>query len=155
MKLIIRQKIVSWFDSYNVYDENGNVVYIIKGKLAWGHKFVICDANGIELGCINERIITFLPEFEIYKNNLKVGAIKQKLSVFKPKYTCDLNDYEIDGDFLGLNYEVKKSNNVVATVTKKFFSITDTYTIDCQKEDAFNILLIVVAIDAVNCGNNS
>lgn len=155
MKLIIKQKIISWFDSYNVYDEDGNVAYVIKGKLAWGHKFVIYDAKGKELGCINEKMITLLPVFEIYKDKNKVGFIKQKFTVWKPKYTCDLGDYEIDGDFWELNYKIKKSGIEVASVHKKFFSITDTYTIECPKEDAFDILLIVVAIDAINCSRNS
>ena len=154
MKLIIKQKIISWFDSYNVYDENDNVVYVVKGKLAWGHKFVIFDASGKELGCINEKIISLLPTFEIYKGKEKIGLIKQKLTLWKPKYTFDLDEYEIDGDFWGLNYKIKKSGNEIASINKKFFSITDTYTINSSKEDAFNVLLIVVAIDAANCVNN-
>ena len=154
MKLIIKQKIISWFDSYNVYDENDNVVYVVKGKLAWGHKFVIFDASGKELGCINEKIISLLPTFEIYKGKEKIGLIKQKLTLWKPKYTFDLDEYEIDGDFWGLNYNIKKSGNEIASINKKFFSITDTYTINSSKEDAFNVLLIVVAIDAANCVNN-
>ena len=154
MKLIIKQKIISWFDSYNVYDENDNVVYVVKGKLAWGHKFVIFDASGKELGCINEKIVSLLPTFEIYKGKEKIGLIKQKLTLWKPKYTFDLDEYEIDGDFWGLNYNIKKSGNEIASINKKFFSITDTYTINSSKEDAFNVLLIVVAIDAANCVNN-
>lgn len=154
MKLIIKQKIISWFDSYNVYDENDNVVYVVKGKLAWGHKFIIFDASGKELGCINEKIISLLPTFEIYKGKEKIGLIKQKLTLWKPKYTFDLDEYEIDGDFWGLNYKIKKSGNEIASINKKFFSITDTYTINSSKEDAFNVLLIVVAIDAANCVNN-
>ena len=154
MKLIIKQKIISWFDSYNVYDENDNVVYVVKGKLAWGHKFVIFDASGKELGCINEKIISLLPTFEIYKGKEKIGLIKQKLTLWKPKYTFDLDEYEIDGDFWGLNYKIKKSGNEIASINKKFFSITDTYTINSSKEEAFNVLLIVVAIDAANCVNN-
>ena len=154
MKLIIKQKIISWFDSYNVYDENDNVVYVVKGKLAWGHKFIIFDASGKELGCINEKIISLLPTFEIYKGKEKIGLIKQKLTLWKPKYTFDLDEYEIDGDFWGLNYKIKKSGNEIASINKKFFSITDTYTINSSKEDAFNVLLIVVAIDTADCVNN-
>jgi len=36
MKLLFRQRIFSWFDSYDIYDENGNTVYVVKGQLAWG-----------------------------------------------------------------------------------------------------------------------
>ena len=123
------------------------------GMFLW-HKFVIFDASGNELGCINEKIISLLPTFEIYKGKEKIGLIKQKLTLWKPKYTFDLDEYEIDGDFWGLNYNIKKSGNEIASINKKFFSITDTYTLNSSKEDAFNVLLIVVAIDAANCVNN-
>ena len=47
-----------------IYDEAGNTVYTVKGKLAWGHCLKIYDSNGNELGTVKERIFTFLPKFE-------------------------------------------------------------------------------------------
>ena len=37
MKLLFRQRAFSWFDSYDIYDENENTVYVVKGQLSWGH----------------------------------------------------------------------------------------------------------------------
>ena len=31
MKLLFRQRAFSWFDSYDIYDENENTVYVVKG----------------------------------------------------------------------------------------------------------------------------
>ena len=31
MKLLFRQRFFSWFDSYDIYDENENTVYTVKG----------------------------------------------------------------------------------------------------------------------------
>ena len=36
MKLLFRQRAFSWFDSYDIYDENENTVYVVKGQLSWG-----------------------------------------------------------------------------------------------------------------------
>lgn len=36
MKLIFKQRFFSWFDSYDIYNEEGNIFYKIKGQLAWG-----------------------------------------------------------------------------------------------------------------------
>ena len=44
MKLLFKQRLFSWFDSYDIYDEAGNTVYVVKGQLSWGHKLVIYDA---------------------------------------------------------------------------------------------------------------
>ena len=35
MRLLFRQRLFSWFDSYDIYDEVGNTVYTVEGKLAW------------------------------------------------------------------------------------------------------------------------
>lgn len=36
MKLLFKQRLFSWFDSYEIYDESGNTVYVVKGQLSWG-----------------------------------------------------------------------------------------------------------------------
>lgn len=43
MKLLFKQRMFSWFDSYDVYREDGSVAYTVEGKLAWGHKLIIYD----------------------------------------------------------------------------------------------------------------
>ena len=52
MKLLFKQRFFSWFDSYDIYDEAGNTVYVVKGQLSWGHKLVIYDAGGCEIGMV-------------------------------------------------------------------------------------------------------
>ena len=37
MKLLFKQRLFSWFDSYDIYDEAGNTAFVVKGELAWGH----------------------------------------------------------------------------------------------------------------------
>lgn len=66
MKLLFKQRVFSWLDSYDIYDEQGNTVYTVKGKLAWGHCLKIYDADGTDIGMVKERVLTFLPKFEVY-----------------------------------------------------------------------------------------
>jgi len=56
----------SWFDSYDIYNEQGNVIYVVKGQLSWGHCLKIFDSYGNEVGTVKEAILTFLPKFEVY-----------------------------------------------------------------------------------------
>ena len=49
MKLLFKQRLFSWFDSYDIYDEAGNTVYVVKGQFSWGHKLAIYDAYGNEV----------------------------------------------------------------------------------------------------------
>ena len=34
MKLLFKQRFFSWFDSYDIYNQAGDVVYTVKGQLS-------------------------------------------------------------------------------------------------------------------------
>ena len=38
MKLLFRQRFFSWFDSYDIYDENENTVYTVKAGIYFSAK---------------------------------------------------------------------------------------------------------------------
>ena len=58
MKLLFKQRAFTWFDSYDIYDENENTVYVVKGQLSWGHCLKIFDASEEhELGTVKERTL--------------------------------------------------------------------------------------------------
>ena len=80
MKLLFQQRFFSWFDSYDIYDEDGNTVYVVKGQLSWGHCLKVFDASGQELGTVKEKILTWLPKFELYEGSSYVGCIGKELS---------------------------------------------------------------------------
>ena len=66
MRLLIKQRVFSWTDSYDVYDENENAKYFVKAEFfSLGHQLHIYDRNDRELGVIRQRLFTLLPAFEI------------------------------------------------------------------------------------------
>ena len=66
MKLVLKQRLFSWFDSYDVCDEYGNAVFSVKGRLAWGHLLEIYDNMGNKVGVLKEKVLKLFPTFEIY-----------------------------------------------------------------------------------------
>ena len=153
MKLLFKQRLFSWFDSYDIYDESGNTVYIVKGQLSWGHCLKIFDTNRNEVGMIQERIFTLLPKFEIYLNKQYAGCISKEFSFFRPKYNIDYNGWHVEGDFFEWDYQIlDQSGRYIADVSKQLFNWTDTYMIDVQNpRDALCALMLVLAIDAEKC----
>lgn len=156
MKLLFKQRLFSWFDSYDIYDESGNTVYTVKGQLAWGHCLKIFDAAGRETGTVQEVVLTLLPKFEMYVGETYVGCISKELTFLKPKYNIDCNGWHIEGDFLEWNYSILDVHGrEIAAVSKQPFNFTDTYVIDvCNPEDALCALMLVLAIDAEKCSRN-
>ena len=155
LKLLFKQRIFSWFDSYDIYDEAGNTIYEVKGQLSWGHCLKIFDSSGNELGTVQEKILTFLPKFEIYIGNRYVGCISKEFTFFKPKYNIDFNGWQINGDFMEWDYSIIGPGGGVATVSKEVFHWTDTYVIDVvDPQDALCALMFVLAIDAEKCSRD-
>lgn len=157
MKLLFKQRFFSWFDSYDIYNEAGETVYTVKGQLSWGHCLKIYDARGMEIGAVRERILTFLPKFEMYLGDRYIGCISKEFTFFIPKYNIDCNGWEVEGDCLEWDYQILgRSGSSVATVSKELFNWTDTYVIDVvDPKDALCALMLVLAIDAEKCSRRN
>ena len=153
MKLLFKQRFFSWLDSYDIYDEYGNTVYVVKGELSWGHCLKIFDAGGGELGMVKERVLTFLPKFEVYEGAQMIGSICKELTFLKPRYNIDFNGWHIEGEWTEWNYSITDgSGRAVAVISKELFHMTDTYVLDIvNPRDALYVLMFALAIDAEKC----
>jgi len=156
MKLLFKQRLFSWLDSYDIYDENGNTVYVVKGQFGWGHRLKIYDANGQEVGTLQQRILTLLPKFEMYLGERYLGCISREFTLFRPSYNIDCNGWQVEGSFLEWDYTIVDSlGHSIANVSKEIFNWTDTYVIDVHDpRDALCALMLVLAIDAEKCSRN-
>lgn len=157
MKLLFKQRIFSWFDSYDIYSEAGEPVYTVRGQISWGHCLKIFDRNGCEIGTVKERLFTILPKFEIYAGASYIGCISKELPFIKPRYNIDYNGWYVEGDLFQWNYTVlNSSGQPVAAVSKQIFNLTDTYVIDvANPNDALGALMLVIAIDAEKCSRGN
>ena len=158
MKLLIKQRLFSWTDSYDIYDENMNTKYTAKADFfALGHRIRFFDSYGGEIGYISEKLLRLFAEFDVFIGGRRYGSIKKKFSFFTPKYDIDYNGWRIEGDFLGWDYNViSPSGSVVAHISKELLHLTDTYAIDiADPSDEIDVLMLVAAIDAANCSDNN
>ena len=154
MQLLIKQRIFAWSDTYDVYDETCEARYFVKGKVfSIGHQIHVFDKKtGVEVGAIKQKLLTFLPKFEIVIDGRVVGTISREFTLLKPKYRVDFRDWEVDGDFMGWNYVARRGDFEVLRVSKALLSWSDTYAIHyTNPADEIPALLLVLAIDAVNC----
>ena len=153
MKLLFKQRFFSWFDSYDIYDESGNIIYTVKGQLSWGHCLKIFDSKGCEIGTVKERIFSFLPKFELYLGNKYLGCISKEFTFFRPRFHIEYNGWQVDGNWFEWDYQILDSYGTpVAYISKEIFNWTGTYVIDvCEPQDALCALMLVLAIDAEKC----
>ena len=156
MKLLFKQRLFSWFDSYDIYNENGDKVYTVEGKMSWGHKLHILDSHGEHIGTVKQKVLTFLPKFELYVDGNLIGNISKEFTFFKPSYNVDCKGWSVKGNMLEWDYSIiDNSGNKVAVISKEIFKFTDTYSIEVVNDnDALYALMVTLAIDAEKCSRN-
>ena len=156
MYMIFKQRFFSWLDSYDIYDEKGDILFEVEGKLNWGHCLHILDANGVHIGTLKEVLLTFLPKFEIYVRDEYIGCIQKAFTLLKPRFNLDVNDWQVEGDWTEWDYRILDADGaVVAEISKNLLNWTDTYTIDVKdSQDALGVLMVVLAIDAEKCSRS-
>ena len=150
MKLLFKQRAFSWFDSYDVYDEAGNTVYVVKGQLAWGKCLKIFDRNEIEVATVQQKLFSWFPTFEVYIGEEYAGCVRKEFSLFAPRFTIDYKGWDVEGDFFEWDYSIHGADGTQrAVISKELFNWTDTYSIDVRDStDALPALALVIAIDA-------
>lgn len=153
MKLLFKQRFFSWLDSYDIFDERGETMFTVEGKLAWGHTLHILNRQGKHIGTVKERVITLLPKFELYVHDEYVGCISKELTLFRPAFDIDFNGWHVEGSFMEWDYSViDGSGRQIAQVSKEIFNLTDTYSIEVfDSANALYALMLVLAIDAEKC----
>ena len=150
MKLYFKQRFFSWFDSYDIYYEGGDVAYTVEGKLSWGHCLHILDPYGQHIATVKQQVLTFLPKFDLYVGERCIGTIRKEFTFFHPSFTMDFCGWTVEGSFMEWDYTIQDGPRTVASISKELFNWTDTYTIDvADPGDALYALMVVLAIDAV------
>ena len=157
MELLIKQRVFSWTDTYDVYDEQEVAKYYVKAK-AFSLRQVIhiyrCD-NGQEVGLIRKKLFTMLPKFEMEINGQVVGTICKEFTLLKPRYRISCNDWAVEGNMMGWNYKVISGNAEIMNISKKLLSWGDTYVLDIyNSRDEVMCLMLAIAIDAENAQQN-
>ena len=154
MKYMLKEQVLSWSDTYEIHNENKELMYTVKGKaFSFGDKLTIFDASGKEVAFIEQKMLAMMPRYRLYKGGELFAEIQQKISWFKKKFILDVpgpNDYTIDGSFWDHDYLFQRKGRVVASVNKKMFSWSDTYGIEVVNgEDDVSILATAIIIDLV------
>lgn len=151
---LLKERFWSWGTDFDVRDESGEPVYHVDGRaFSFGHKLSMLDRSGREVAFIRQKLLTWLPKYEIHRDGRLFATIRKEFTWLRSKFTLDVpgpNDYLITGDLFDYEYEFQRDGRTVASVSKRFFSLTDAYGIDVLRgEDDVAILATAVVVDMV------
>lgn len=149
----MKQKLFSFGDDFRIRDEAGKDVYFVDGKaFSIGNKLSLQDMAGNELAFIKQKILNWSPTYEIWRGGELAAVVKKKLfALLHHRFSVDVpgpDDLEATGDFLDHEYSFRRGDRVVATVSKRWFALGDTYGIEIEDdEDPVLILASAVVVD--------
>jgi uncharacterized protein YxjI len=153
MRYVLKQKLLSWGDDYHIRDDGGREVYFVDGKaFSLGGQLSFKDLQGNELAFIRQKLLKLSPTYEIHRSGKLAAVVKKELFAFlHHRFTVDVpgpDDLEAKGDFLDHEYVFRRGDRDVATVSKRWFALGDTYGIDiAEGEDDVLILASAVVVD--------
>ncbi|TDM02438.1 LURP-one-related/scramblase family protein [Macrococcus carouselicus] len=152
MKLYAKQQAFSWNQNFNIFDENGEVVYIAKGKpdIFGRRRISLMDSlNHHELAFLKQQASAFNTTMEVFMDKEHVLSVRKKALSFTPVFLVEGEDWIVEGSFFSYDYTIKDSmDRIIARISRKMLSWTHTFEIDIQEPTAevTHILSVVLTI---------
>ena len=157
MRYVMRQKMWSLGGDFTVKDEAGTDRFYVAGKvLSLRHEMVFEDADRRPVATVRKRLLSFGNAYDIYHGEQLYAVVKEGwLPLVRYRFTVDVGDdgagpgdLAIAGDFSSHEYTFEQDGQVVATVSKRWFSWTDTFGVDvADGADDVLVLACTVVVD--------
>jgi uncharacterized protein YxjI len=157
MRYLVRERLFDIKDDFWVTDSHGRRVFFVNARLvSLHHTLVLEDAAGRKLASIKHKLLTFTDAINIEHDGAVVATVHR--AVFSPLHHrahIDLHDgggrLEAVGDIIDKDFEIRDGDQVVAWISRKWFTIRDAYGVDVApgQNDAF-IIAIAVCLDRIH-----
>ena len=149
----MREQLLTIGDDYWIEDESGGRAFKVDGKaVRIRDTFVLRDASGHEVAKIQERKVRVRDSMKIERSGGDATVHKALVGI-RERFKIDVDggpDMSAHGNLVDHEYEIERDGDTVATVSKKWFRVRETYGVEVLpgQDDAL-ILAIVVCIDAM------
>jgi len=155
MRYLMKQKIFAMTDRFVIKNQAEEEVGYIDGRMfSLGHKLSFTDVRGNEVAYIQQKLMSWGPTYEIYRNDQLAAVVKKKLFKMYPTFTVDVpgpDDLTVEGELWQHEYFFVRSGATVATVSKQWWTVADTYGVEVlDSEDHVLILASTLVIDLVH-----
>ncbi len=152
----MRQRLLSVGDDFWIETDDGERAYKVDGKaLRLRKTFVLEDAHGHELAKIQERVLRVKDSIEVEDpDGHRIALVKKALvTPFRDRWKVEIEggpDLDVQGNVVDHEYTFTDGRAPVATVSKRWFRVADTYGVEVVPgQDPLPVLAAAVAIDAM------
>jgi uncharacterized protein YxjI len=150
---LIRERFFRLGEDSDISDEQGRPVFHVDGKvLSLRNRLVIRDPEGREVAQVHRKLASLRPTYKVTIGGEEAAEIRKRMfTPFGDRFTIDVpgpDDLEMAGDLFDHEFTIRRGEQVVATVSKRGFSMRDTYAVDVAAgQDDLLLLASVLALD--------
>ncbi len=150
----MRQRLVSIGDDFWIETDSGQRAYKVDGKaLRLRKTLIIEDPSGHKLAKIQEKVARVKDAMEVEDpDGNRLAMVKKALfSPLRDRWTVKIGDgpdLDVQGNIVDHEYSFTDGHTSVATVSKKWFRVADTYGVEIAPgQDPVVVLAATVALD--------
>jgi uncharacterized protein YxjI len=128
-RFVMREKLLSIGDDFWIEDDGGQKVFKVDGKAMRVRKtFVLEDTSGNEVAHIQDRALSVRGTMKVERGGQEMATVHKALVGIRDRFDVeDGEDLKAKGNVLDHEYEIKRDGDVVATVSKKWVRVRETY----------------------------
>ncbi len=152
MRLYAKQKVFSFGDKYNIYDEAGNSQYTVAGEVfTFGKKLHVYDSGGQEVIYIEQKLFSFMPRYTVYILGKPAVTVYKEVTFFKHRFVLEGTDLRVEGEFMAHQFRlVNGRGQILMQLSKAYLSWGDSYQMEIfDPSHALLCIGINLCIDAV------
>jgi uncharacterized protein YxjI len=151
MQYVLKQKLVSLGNNFTIRDIEGRDAFQVRGALATlGDKLSLEDMDGNQLLYIEQKVFNWLGMYEIRRDGRLIAEVRRQFRSFlRRRFTVDMSgaeDLEMVGDILAFEYVVTRGGRKVATFTRQWLRLSDTYWIRIEANEPDEVLVLALAV---------
>ena len=150
---VIRERFFDIGDDFDITDDEGRRLFHVDGKvLSPRGRLVVEDPSGQEVAAVHRRLVALRATWVVRIGGQDAATVRKDLfSPLRQRFTIDVegaDDLHVTGDLLDHEFTVERGGREVASVSKRWLHVRDTYGIRvADGEDHLLVLASVLALD--------
>ncbi|MCX4665698.1 LURP-one-related family protein [Streptomyces sp. NBC_01381] len=151
MRLLVRDRLFGIGDDYWIEDDRGRKVFLVDGKaMRLRETFELKDMEGRVLIDIRAKMLALRDTMVIERDGEQLARVKRKrLSLLRNHYRVELVDgteLDVSGKILDREFAIEYDGELLADISRRWFSVRDTYGLHVVREDADPALLLAITV---------
>ena len=136
------------FDHFDIWDASQKLAYSADREFFhFGKKLIVQDTAGREAAAV-QHVPFSIPCTYLLTIGEQELELTRNFALFSRSYSLEALGWEIEGDFMSLEYEITQGSRRIAAVSREFLSFGSSYALEVfAPEYALIALCTVLAID--------